>query len=129
MGALSALKRNVVKGLEGLLKKSSGMAFPDKEETIKYLSPYLISNGNESHVTLPEVRNIADESLVIFPETLIHASRDYTWKFEAEGHQVRNMRIGSIVSDSKVLQTDFGYVNLLTGDFGPKEVISRFCVS
>lgn len=129
MGVISGLKRSVVKTVEGLLKKSSGLEFPDKEETLGFLKSNLISGADESHITLPEVRNIADENLVIFPETLVNASRDYTWKIEDFNESASTMRIGSIAIGKKVLHTDFGYVNLLTGDYGTREVIRDFLVS
>lgn len=126
MGILREIKNTVVESVLGLMKLAWRKDFPDKEETVAYLNASIVSHPAEGTVTLPEVRNVADTNLLIFPETLVYPSRNYTWKYVANDNKSSLLRIGSVLTNNKVLYTDFGYTNLLTDDFGPKHVFKDF---
>lgn len=125
-----------MKHSEALIKRASGLQHADKEETISLLEPHVLARLDSSIVQLGEVRNVADPDQLIFPQTTVHPSRSISWGFYKDDRSYI-LRIGSIYTGNKVLQTDFGYPNLLTPDFGGIEIFkdailrdrrSAFCV-
>ena len=122
MGILGKLKFAATRQAELLYKKATGMEYPEKDETLAYLQDYLITPGNDYSIELPEVTNVADKNKIIFSESLMHGSRNYIWDYKAGEKKSNILRIGSVVTDNKVLQTDFGYPRLFTDDFGGKHV-------
>jgi hypothetical protein len=122
MGILSNLKQGIKTQSENLLKQAFGMEFLDKEQTITYLDQYLVSPNQNHYVDLPEIRNISDPGKIIFEKNGAAGSRNQVWNLKAQGKKSSLLRIGSVVTDNKVLQTDYGYPNLFTDDFGGKRV-------
>lgn len=125
MGILSAVKYNVIKQFELLLKKAWGMKFLDKGQTLEYLNKYLVSPPTESHVVLPEVHDVSDNTKIIFERNTADGCRNHVWIYEP-GKRSSLLPIGSVLTDNKVLQCDFGYPNLLTDDFGGSRVLADF---
>ena len=105
MGVLGKLKFAATRQAELLYKKTTGMEYAEKEETLAYLAEFLISPDTNYSIELPEVTNVADKNKVIFSKTLMHGSRNYIWNYKAEGKKSNILRIGSIVTENKVLLT------------------------
>ena len=105
------------------------MEYLEKEETLAYLADCLISPDNNYSIQLPEVKNVADKNKIIFSKSMMEGSRNFIWDYKAEGKKSNVLRIGSVVTDNKVLQTDFGYPRLFTDDFGGKHVFKDLITS
>lgn len=99
------------------------MDFLDKEETIQYLDNYIISPVKECYVDLPEIRDVADHEKIIFDKNNVKGLRNQVCSYDPAGKRSALLRIGSVVTDNKVLQTDYGYPNLFTDDFGGRRVL------
>lgn len=99
------------------------MDFLTKEETIQHLHNYLISPAKECYVDLPEIRDIADPEKIIFDKNDVKDLRNQVWNYNAAEKKSEILRIGSIVTGNNVLQTDYGYPNLFTDDFGGQRVL------
>jgi len=99
------------------------MEFLDKEQTLAYLNDYLISPNKESRVLLPEIKDVSENKKIIFDKNESSGSRNQVWSYEPDGKKSSLLRIGSVLTDNKVLQTDYGYPNLFTNDFGGKRVL------
>lgn len=126
MGILSGIKTKIVGGSEKLLKTAWGMEFLDKEQTISYLNEYLLAPGQSSLVHLPEITNVVNPNEIIFSAYAAPESRNHVWNFKAGLSDSSLMRIGSVLTNNKVLQTDFGYPLIFTHDYGGKYIFKDF---
>ncbi len=122
MGILRTFKRSLVNQSELSLKKISGKEYLNKDQTIDYLKDYLILPNQQNNIKWPDIRNVANSNQIIFDKNEAEGSRNYAWNYKSGGKKSFLLRIGSVCTDNKVLETDYGYPNLFTDDFGGKQI-------
>lgn len=116
----------LVKQTKRLLKRITNLEILNKEQTIAYLNDYLIADGRELRVELPEVVDASEKNKILFPAHEALSSRNYVWRYEGDFLKNSLLRIGSICIDHKVLKTDFGYAMLSYANFGGRKAIQDF---
>lgn len=93
--------------LSGMVLKIFRLELLDKEQTIQYLEPYLVINHPETQMVLPTVPNRANLSRIVFDQVEIRTSPGYVWNYNRNGKPTSQLAYGAILTDRKLLCTDF----------------------
>jgi len=126
--AVGLLKLWITKKGDVYLKKLMGFEFLEKEQTLEYLSDSVIINVSPDSKRLKTIYDVCDKEKIVFDEKLAQTSRNLVWNFNVAQKKSFQLPIGGIVSDNKVLKTDFGYLRLFTPDYGGRFVFKDLVI-
>lgn len=95
------------------LTKQVGVDVLTKSQTEHYLRPYSLSVSPAVHRWMPEVPNQSKVKPPIFRQTEAVTQPSYVWYYIPKSRQVRQLPYGAILTDGKLLCTDFEKYHLL----------------
>lgn len=78
-----------------------------KEESIDFLSGYLITTRPGDQITLPEINDFIDAGKPIFFETDAISEPGYVWEYQSGSSKARLLRCGALFTEGKVLCLDW----------------------
>ena len=102
----------LIKLIQILLKRFS-ITLLSKKQTENYLKPYLIKSSPETHLPLPDVPNQADSINLVFSQTEAVSYQTYVWKYYSTRAKTKQLAYGSILTNTRIICTDFESYNLL----------------
>lgn len=98
---------HVLKHPVGLLAKRLGYTLLSKDQTVAYLSDSLIATFPEQVCTLPEVKNAANPEGVLFRKNQVVTNPSHVWRYESGAKPTSLLHCGLLLTDNKVLNTDY----------------------
>lgn len=103
------------------LANALGYRFLSKEQTRAYLQPSLKLTHPAGSVCLPEVYPINVMNRLAFPETQIQTAPTLVWRYESGSKQTKLLRCGLLLTDKKILNTDYWTEDTLLDGFKLKK--------
>ncbi|MBC8152850.1 MAG: glycosyltransferase family 61 protein [Bacteroidetes bacterium] len=109
----------LLKGPTSLLAGVLGYKLLSKKQTVAYLNEYRITTHPASACTLPTVEDAADPAKILFRETHFTTAPSHVWRYESGTHKTTLLPCGLLLTDGKVLNTDYWADDALGGVFRP----------
>ena len=117
---IRAQTKEAMKWLIAIVSKRLGYTLLTKKQTVAYLNEYLMATYPTRRVMLPKVWNAADPAKIIFRETEVVTAPSRVWQYKSANQRTWLLRCGLLLTDNKVLNTDFGNDDALLEVFGHK---------
>lgn len=90
-----------------IILKWCGLELLDKQQTVQFLQPYLVTNVPAGRVVLPTVVDAAKQTKILFQEAVISVNSNHIWRIDKRNEQISLLRCGSLLIRGKLLVTDF----------------------
>ena len=128
MEKLNQLLSGVGKTVEKTLRKSAqfgakwlGLDLLSKNQTKAYLADYLVATYQGNSLTLPAVMNLADPDRLVFTQTEVSTEPTRVWRYERGQKQATLLPCGVLLTDKKVLNTDYWSHDIFKGPLNRKK--------
>lgn len=105
--------RDLITTFLAAVLKRFGIVQLTKEQTEDYLKPYVLKASPANRIVLPSVQNADDSARLIFTPTEAITHSSYVWYFNPVPTKTTQLPYGGILTDSRVLCTDFERYHLL----------------
>lgn len=105
--ALKIKLRVLSKKVFNITLRLSGFKVLTSEQTIDFLSPYVIKKNPANEIVLPAIENRGAKSALIFEQNPVNTHSAFVWSFVHNGKAATQLPHGGICIRSKVLCTDF----------------------
>ncbi len=132
MGKINQLLTGVGKTFEKTLRKSAtvgakwlGLDLLSKSQTNAYLADYLVATNRGNSLTLPGVANLAAPNQQIFPQTEVSTEPTRVWRYERGQKQATLLPCGVLLTDRKVLNTDYWSHDMFKGSMNRKKRVTQ----
>ncbi len=120
MGKVKQVVSTVVRKMALFGAKMLGFDLLNKKQTQTYLVNYLVGTNPGNALTLPEVANLATPIAQIFQETEITTEPTHVWRYEREQKLATLLPCGVLLTDHKLLNTDYWSHDILKKPYRPK---------
>lgn len=105
--------RDLIKTCLGALLKRLGVVQLTKEQTEDYLKPYILKASPATRIVLSSVQNASNSARLIFTPTEAVTHSVYVWDLNPIPNKTTQLPYGGILTDTRVLCTDFERYHLL----------------
>jgi hypothetical protein len=113
LNTLKQAARNLAKEGLSLATKLAGAELLSPAQTETFLAPYELAQAPAHIITLNVVPNAADPGKTLFTHSESIIPANHVWAYRSENKPVKLLRHGAILTNGKVLHTDFGNVDFL----------------
>lgn len=107
------------------LATSCGYVFLTKDQTRRYLEPYLKVMYPADCVQIPDVYTVNDPTRLAFSQTAIKCAPSHIWQFNANHKRTKLLRCGLLLTEKKILNTDYWTEDTLLDSFKLKKRIQQ----
>ncbi|QDK79359.1 glycosyltransferase family 61 protein [Spirosoma sp. KCTC 42546] len=105
--------RDLIKTFLGSILKRFGIIQLTKEQTEEYLKPYVLKVSPATRIVLPSVQNETNSAALVFTPTKAITHPGYVWNVTPSSQKTTQLPYGGILTDTRVLCTDFERYHLL----------------